>query len=208
MRINNAMAILSLSLCLVANLSVAGTIAGKVVGVSDGDTVTVLDASHVQHKVRLEGIDAPEKAQPYGQRSKENLSKWVFGREVVVETTKTDKYQRAVGKVLVNRVDANLEQVKAGFAWHYKEYSKEQSPPDRIRYAQAEDLARSSKLGLWREVNPMPPWQWRHGGKNALSVISIVSGCACDKKATCTGKRGGLYCVTPDGKKRYSSNLN
>ena len=197
-----------LSLFLVASLSVAGTVTGNVVGVSDGDTVTVLDASHVQHKIRLEGIDAPEKAQPFGQRSKENLSKWVFGREVVVETTKTDKYQRAVGKVLVNRVDANLEQVKAGFAWHYKEYSNEQSAADRVRYAQAEDLARSSKLGLWRDVNPMPPWQWRHGGKNVPSVTSIASGCACDGTATCTGKRGGMYCVTSNGKKRYSLNRN
>ena len=206
MNFNSAVAILSL--CLVVNLSVAGTIVGKVVGVSDGDTVTVLDANYVQHKVRLAGIDAPEKAQPFGQRSKENLSKWVSGRQVIVETTKNDKYQRAVGKVLVNRVDVNLEQVKAGFAWHYKEYSREQSEADRVLYARAENLARSSKLGLWRDANPMPPWQWRESGKNVTSVISIASGCSCSGTATCTGKRGGMYCITPNGKKRYSTNMN
>jgi endonuclease YncB( thermonuclease family) len=94
----------------------AATLTGKVVGVSDGDTITVLDAAKTQHKIRLAGIDAPEKAQPFGQKSKEHLSDSVFGKQVQVEYTKTDKYGRTVGKVLVNGMDANLEQIKAGFA--------------------------------------------------------------------------------------------
>ena len=196
-------ALLAFAMCLTVSAATAASIAGKVVGVADGDTVTVLDASHVQHKVRLEGIDAPEKAQPFGQRSKENLSRWVFGRQVVVETSKNDKYGRAVGKVLVGGVDANLEQVKAGFAWHYKQYAKEQSRSDRASYARAEDTARSSRLGLWRDANPMPPWEWRHGGKNIPTAVSLASGCPCDGASICTGKRGGHYCVAPNGKKRY-----
>ena len=203
MKLSVNRALFAIALYLAVSAAMADSIAGKVVGVADGDTITVLDANRVQHKVRLEGIDAPEKAQAFGQRSKENLSKWVFGRQVVVETSKLDKYGRAVGKVVVNGVDANLEQLKAGFAWHYKEYAKEQSAADRVRYAQADVSARSMKLGLWRDANPMPPWEWRHGGKNVPSVISQASGCPCDGGATCTGKRGGLYCVAPTGKKVY-----
>ena len=82
----------------------AVTMTGKVVGVSDGDTITVLDASKTQFKIRLEGIDAPEKAQPFGQKSKEHLSDLVFGRQVTVESNKTDKYDRTVGKVCSGQV--------------------------------------------------------------------------------------------------------
>lgn len=181
----------------------AADIVGKVVGVSDGDTITVLDATLTQHKVRLEGIDAPEKAQPFGQRSKENLSKWVFGRQVVVESTKVDKYQRSVGKVIVDGVDANLEQVKAGYAWHYRKYAREQSTSDRASYAAAEDSARAKGRGLWRDPQTMAPWDWRHGGKDAPSAVSIASGCGCDSGAKCTGPKGGVYCVLPTGKKKY-----
>ena len=97
-----------------------GTVDGQVVGVTDGDTITVLDGQRTQHKVRLAGIDAPEKAQAFGQRSKEHLSSLVFGRQVKVETEKQDRYGRTVGKVLVEGRDANLAMVVAGLAWHYK----------------------------------------------------------------------------------------
>lgn len=203
MKFSVSHAVFAIVLCLTVSAATAASISGKVVGVSDGDTVTVLDASNVQHKIRLEGIDAPEKAQAFGQRSKENLSRWVFGRQVVVETSKNDKYGGAVGKVMVNGVDANLEQVKAGFAWHYKQYAREQSRADRASYARAEDSARSSMLGLWRDANPMPPWEWRHVGKNVPTVVSLASGCPCHAAAICIGKRGGHYCVAPNGKKRY-----
>jgi len=139
----------------------ADTLQGRVVGVADGDTVTVLDSSNTQWKIRLIGIDAPEKRQAFGSRSKESLSSLVFNKSVSVEYSKRDKYGRTVGKILVDGVDANLEQVKAGMAWHYKKYQGEQSPDDRATYAHAEDNARGGKLGLWIDAEPMPPWDWR-----------------------------------------------
>ena len=190
-------------LLLAANMVCAETIIGKVVGVSDGDTVVVLDANKKQHKIRLSGIDAPEKAQPFGQRSKEHLSDLVFSKQVTVESDKTDKYGRTVGKVFVNGVDANLAQIKAGFAWHYKEYAKEQSAADRESYARAETTARSSTLGLWRDAKLMPPWEWRHGGKDEPTTLSAASGCPCSGDAMCTGSRGGQYCIAPNGKKKH-----
>ena len=153
--------LLALALCLSAGLTVALTIEGRVVRVADGDTVTVLDAAKLQHKVRLTGIDAPEKAQPFGQRAKQNLSNWVFGKQVQVEANKSDLYGRTLGKVVVNGMDANLEQVKAGFAWHYKQYAGEQPAAERESDASAEAFARTQRLGLWRDAAPMPPWDWR-----------------------------------------------
>ena len=146
----------------------ATTIEGRVVGVADGDTITVLDASDTQHKIRLAGIDAPEKHQPFGQRSKESLSDLVFGRAVMVETDKRDKYGRNVGKVLVDGNDANLEKVKRGLACHYKQYEKEQPANDRVEYAVAEGAARASRLGLWADAEPVAPWEFRHRTKAAL----------------------------------------
>ena len=139
----------------------AGTIQGRVVGVTDGDTVTVLDADLVQHKIRLSGIDAPEKKQAYGQRSKESLSDLVFDKNVKVETDKKDRYGREVCKILVNGMDANLEQVTRGFAWHYKAYEREQSVNDRLLYTFAENEAKATKRGLWRDAEPIPPWEFR-----------------------------------------------
>ena len=117
---------------LLANTSTADTLNGHVVGVSDGDTVTVLDATNTQWKIRLLGIDAPEKKQPFGNKSKENLSDLVFNKQVQVEYSKKDKYGRTVGKITVNGVDANLEQVKAGMAWHYKKYQGELRIPRKL----------------------------------------------------------------------------
>lgn len=146
---------------LVANPSVADILQGRVVSVSDGDTVTVLDRSNTQFKIRLMGIDAPEKKQAFGNKSKESLSDLVFNKQVSVEYRKQDKYGRTLGKIIVDGIDANLEQVKAGMAWHYKKYQNEQSIEDRFIYANAEILARSKKRGLWFDREPTPPWEWR-----------------------------------------------
>jgi micrococcal nuclease len=181
----------------------AETITGKVIGVTDGDTIDVIDATKTTRRIRLGGIDAPEKAQPFGHRSKQHLSDLVFGKQVEVQSHKKDDFERAVGKVLVNGKDANLEQVRAGLAWHYKQYVKEQSPSDRVLYANAETAARSSKAGLWTDPKPMPPWEWRHGGKNEPTLESAASGCPCGGGALCTGPRGGEYCIKPNGKKQY-----
>lgn len=139
----------------------ADIITGRVVAIADGDTVTVLDSFNDQHKIRLAGIDAPEKKQAFGMRSKESLSDLVFDKPVLVETSKKDRYGREVGKILVDGVDANLMQVTRGFAWHYKAYEREQSVNDRRLYDFAESEARVARRGLWRDVDPVPPWDFR-----------------------------------------------
>ena len=140
----------------------AATIQGRVVGVADGDTITVLDTNKVQHKIRLAGIDAPEKKQLFGNSSKESLSELAYDKIVTVETDKRDKYGRQVGKVLVNGQDVNLVQVERGMAWFYRQYQREQSPNDRRLYEAAEDAAKADNRGLWRGADPMPPWDFRH----------------------------------------------
>lgn len=130
-------------------------------GVADGDTITVLDSTNTQHKIRLSGIDAPEKSQPFGNRSNQSLSDLVFSKTVTVDTDKRDKYKRNVGKVLVDGVDANLEQVRRGMAWHYKAYEREQPAIDRKAYSDAEDAAKGARWGLWADAEPVPPWEYR-----------------------------------------------
>lgn len=139
----------------------AELLTGRVIRVADGDTITVLDASNTQFKIRLAGIDAPEKKQPFGQVSKKSLSDLVFNQTVQVDWSKVDRYKRLVGKVWVNDLDANLEQVRRGLAWHYTKYSNEQPLEDRQSYLAAQEDARASQTGLWVEPNPIPPWDWR-----------------------------------------------
>jgi endonuclease YncB( thermonuclease family) len=148
----------------------ADTLTGRVVGVADGDTITVLDANHQQNKIRLQGIDAPEKAQPFGQRSKESLSAMVFNKEVRVDWEKRDKYKRIVGKVWVQpascptcprTLDAGHAQITVGLAWWYGKYSNEQSAQDRGAYEFSELEARAKRAGLWADADPVSPWDWR-----------------------------------------------
>lgn len=134
---------------------------GKVIGVSDGDTITVLDSSKTQHKVRLAGIDAPEKAQAFGNRSKQSLSDLVYMKDVTIETNKIDRYGREIGKVIHNGADVCLEQVKRGMAWCYRDYRYEQSPEDRVLYEAVEDAAKAARVGLWHDKEPVAPWEWR-----------------------------------------------
>ena len=155
----------------------ADTLYGRVVAVADGDTVTVLDETKRQHKIRLMGIDAPEKKQAFGNRSKQSLSGLAFNRQVTVEYDKKDKYGRTVGKIIVDRVDANLEQIKAGMAWHYKQYQREQSEEDRLAYSVAENEARRAKRGLWQDAEPTPPWDYRKAtSSNSRRNMKIRSG--------------------------------
>lgn len=139
----------------------AERLVGTVVGIADGDTVTVLDSTRTQHKVRLAGIDAPEKRQPFGNRSRQTLANLVFRRQVTVEWNKKDRYRRVVGVVRVGDADAGLKLVRAGMAWHYTAYAREQSSRDRVLYGQAQDDARSSRRGLWADAEPQPPWEFR-----------------------------------------------
>lgn len=139
---------------------------GKVVGIADGDTITVLDADKKQHKIRLAGIDAPEQGQDFSDKAKRMLSDLVYGKTVTVESDKIDKYGRMVGKVMVDGKDINLALVAAGLAWHYKKYEIEQSVSDRETYAAAESDARSRKLGLWSIAGAQAPWDFRAGVNN------------------------------------------
>jgi endonuclease YncB( thermonuclease family) len=136
-------------------------VTGRVVRIADGDTLTVLDALNVQHRIRLQGIDAPESHQAFGTQSKQNLSGLVFDKAVNAICDKTDQYGRSVCKIVLDGKDINLEQIKAGMAWHYKDYQREQSPEDRELYARAEDEARAARRGLWVDANPTEPSEFR-----------------------------------------------
>ncbi|MBI4404125.1 MAG: thermonuclease family protein [Deltaproteobacteria bacterium] len=138
------------------------SLSGRVVKVLDGDTIVVLDAVLNENKVRLLGIDAPEKKQAFGSASKTSLSELVFGKEVRVEYKKRDRYGRILGKVIYQGKDINLEQIRSGLAWHYKQYQREQAFEERQSYATAEDKARELKIGLWQQPTPIPPWASRH----------------------------------------------
>ena len=123
------------------------TLAGRVVSVTDGDTITVLGSANTQYTIRLAGIDAPEHNQAFGQRSKQNLSRLVFSQNVTLDCGKEESYGRLVCKVMVQGRDACLEQVRDGMAWHYKQFQDEQTQGDRKLYASAEDAAREARGG-------------------------------------------------------------
>ena len=139
----------------------AEVLIGTVVGVSDGDTITVLDADKAEHKVRLMGIDAPESKQDFGAASKQALSNYIYQKEVTVDYKKIDKYKRKVGKVILDKQDICLAMISDGMAWHYKDYEKEQSKTDRDLYRQAELKARVSRIGLWQDSKAIEPSAFR-----------------------------------------------
>jgi endonuclease YncB( thermonuclease family) len=145
-----------LFLAFVATAVASETITAHVVGVHDGDTITLLTPAKKQIKIRLFGIDAPETKQAFGQRSKQSLSDLVFGKDVRAEIQNTDRYGRSVAWIFVGDVNANLRQVERGMAWWYRTYAKKAKNLEA-----AETNARNGKVGLWVEPNPVPPWQWR-----------------------------------------------
>jgi endonuclease YncB( thermonuclease family) len=142
----------------------AETITGKVVGVADGDTLT-LDSEGRRVVVRLSGIDAPERGrpngQPFGRKSGDELRALALHQVVTVETHKQDRYGREVGTVEVGGKDLGLEQVRSGMAWVFRRYLKELPPARRTVYLAAEEEARAQRRGLWSEGAPLPPWEWR-----------------------------------------------
>jgi len=140
---------------------------GRVVRIADGDTVTMLDETRVQYRIRLQGIDAPESHQAFGAKSKQSLSGMIFDKDVTADCGKTDQYSRQVCKIMLDGQDINLEQIKAGMAWHYKEYEREQSAEDRESYARAEDEARAAHRGLWMDSNPTEPSEFRREERRA-----------------------------------------
>ena len=149
---------LTLALSQLCHLS-AAEIFGKVVGVSDGDTITLLDTSNSRHRIRLDRVDAPERRQPFGEKSKRFLASLVFGQCVRVEYEKKDRYGRILGTVFLGDEEINLTMVRHGMAWHYSFYDKTE------RYAVAEREARQKKIGLWRDPDPMNPYDFRRSRK-------------------------------------------
>jgi micrococcal nuclease len=130
-------------------------IRGKVVGVIDGDTITVLDSAKQNYRIRLDKIDAPEQGQAFGARAKQFLSALIFGKQVVVQYEKRDQYDRILGVIYLGKYDVNLYMVKSGMAWHYKYYDK------TTEYAEAEEFAREQKKGLWFDSHPINPYEFR-----------------------------------------------
>jgi len=155
------MRLFSILLLLLCTSSHAETIAGRIVGITDGDTLTLLDASNQQHKIRIAGIDSPEKAQDFGQKAKSNLSALAFDQPATADCRKRDRYQREICVVKVAGLDIGLEQVRTGMAWWYRQYISDQSPKERTDYEQAEFNAKIRRIGLWNSKNPIPPWDWR-----------------------------------------------
>jgi len=140
---------------------------GTVVGISDGDTLTVLNADKRQVKIRLIEIDAPEKNQDFGQKSKDSLSQLCFKKSVVVDDKGTDKYKRILGRIKCDGIDANVEQVKRGMAWAYRKYLTDWS------IANLEEQAKSAGIGLWVNPHATPPWEFRHGGKSKQEAVKV-----------------------------------
>lgn len=147
---------------LILGSAQAETLTGRVVGVTDGDTLTLLDATRQPHKIRLAGIDAPEKKQDFGQKAKLHLSELAYGELATANCRKRDRYRRDICAVRVKGNDVGLEQLAAGLAWWYRQYAKEQTTRERTEYEQAENDARSHRTGLWASPSPTPPWEWRH----------------------------------------------
>jgi endonuclease YncB( thermonuclease family) len=138
-----------------------------VANVADGDTITILDSKRQQHRIRLAGIDAPEKNQPFSAASKKHLSEIAAGNEATNHCYKRDHYQHLICIVYINGEDVALAQLDAVLAWVYRQYVGELSLGVRHEYEMAEGRASANKVGLWRDSNPMPPWEWRRGGTTA-----------------------------------------
>ena len=188
-----------LLITMVSSLS-AGTIIGKVVKVADGDTLTIVDSKGFNYRVRLAGIDAPEQDQPYGKESTKSLRWLIYNKKVTAKYSKYDRYGRIIGKVLAGpkgdtfclpiecawTLDVGLEQIKAGMAWHYKRYQKEQFKEDKNSYSKAERDTKINEIGLWSDENPTPPWKWRRDKRLKVlhqTCMEKAKGCKAKKYA-------------------------
>lgn len=160
---------LPIVLCLAATACAASGHPARVVGVSDGDTITVLTAEKRQIKIRLAGIDAPESGQDFGARSKQLASELAFGKTVEIRPQSTDRYGRTVAEVVLpDGRSLNHEMVGRGMAWHYVRYA-----PKNDTLARLEASARKARLGLWGQPGAVPPWDWR-AGKGASQKSGFV----------------------------------
>jgi micrococcal nuclease len=129
--------------------------------VIDGDTIHFASQGE-KYRIRLMGIDAPEKDQRFGTESTQALANCIRqAKKVQIEWVKKDKYDRLLAKVRADDTDCNLLQVKKGYAWHYKYYQDDQPFIDRYTYSSAEHISKQLKLGLWMDDHPIAPWDWR-----------------------------------------------
>lgn len=144
------MRIIAASIFAISNI----VIAGQVIGISDGDTLTILE-NNKPIKIRLANIDAPEKRQPFGTISRQSLSDLCFGKNAQYDIQAIDRYRRTVAVVRCAGIEANRAQVELGMAWVYKKYNKDASLPS------VEAEARAAQRGLWKDAAPVPPWEFR-----------------------------------------------
>lgn len=128
---------------------------------TDGDTVTLLTQDNQQIKIRLEGIDAPERKQDYGTKATLYVRRLCEGKAVTVIKTGTDRYKRTLGILYVDNLNVNEYLVRQGLAWHYKQFNTSH------RLDSLEKLARKEKLNIWSLPNPVPPWEYRKNKKNS-----------------------------------------
>lgn len=152
---------------------------GRVVGIHDGDTLTLLVAGNKTLKVRLAQIDAVESQQAFGQKSRQSLSDMVFNKQVRVDKEAVDRYGRIVGTVFVDDLNVNRKQVEQGMAWVYRQYAHDNT------LLQLEANAKQARLGLWADPNPVPPWEYRHGGKVKPVAAKQSAGSSCGSKRYC-----------------------
>lgn len=155
-----------------ACISHADSIRGVVISVIDGDTITLLEKTPEQkrtYRIRLEGIDTPERGQNGYDGAKDYLEKLIWGETVTVTYGRHDRYGRILGEVWYGKTFVNEELVKAGWAWHYKRYSAGR------KFASHEAAARSAKKGLWAQPNPVPPWEWK-AAKRAEGTFGMGAG--------------------------------
>jgi endonuclease YncB( thermonuclease family) len=148
-----------------------------VTNIVDGDTIDVRDEKGNSYRIRLKGIDSPEKQQAFGYDARQNLTSLIAGRTVGIEWQKIDMHNRIVAKVSLDSVDVCLEQIKGGLAWHFKQFEDEQSEIDQKLYSDTEAEAKTAERGLWRDPSPVPPWEFRHGhitetGKSETNINS------------------------------------
>ncbi|HEY1114373.1 MAG TPA: thermonuclease family protein [Chitinophagaceae bacterium] len=133
----------------------AQSLSGKVVNIADGDTFTLLLPDNTTKKIRLHGVDAPERHQPFGSVSRQRLRELIFQKQVSVEEKDVDRYGRIVGIAFVDGLSVNEEMLRSGLVWHYTRYD------DNPQWAQLQEEARRAKKGLWQDKNPVAPWEWR-----------------------------------------------
>ncbi|MEQ9563660.1 MAG: thermonuclease family protein [Woeseiaceae bacterium] len=164
-----------------AGISVAETIEGKVVGITDGDTFTLLTPGKQQVKVRVAEIDAPERGQPYANRSRQKLAELLFQKEVSVQVQVVDRYKRPVGRPLVGDTDVTVEMIRAGAAWVYRTYS------DDVALYELEREAKAGQRGLWSlpEYERVPPWEHRNGERREAGHEDPAAAFQCRSKSYC-----------------------